>query len=65
MWDFPGSPVVKNPPAIAGDTGSAHAPQPETPSQWEAHRPQLESSPHSLQLEKAHTAKKTCTAKNT
>ena len=27
MWDFPGSPVVKNPPAIAGDTGSAHAPQ--------------------------------------
>ena len=27
MWGFPGSPVVKNPPAIAGDTGSARAPQ--------------------------------------
>ena len=21
MWDFPGGPVVKNPPASAGDTG--------------------------------------------
>ena len=30
----------------------AYAPQQEKPQQWEAHVPQLESSPHSLQLEK-------------
>ena len=23
-WDFPGGPVVKNPPSNAGDTGSIH-----------------------------------------
>ena len=25
-WDFPGDPVVKNPPATAGDTGSIPGP---------------------------------------
>ena len=30
-----------------------HAAQQEKPPQWEAHAPQLESSPHLLQLEKA------------
>ena len=32
---------------------SSHALQHEEPPQWEAFRPQLESRPHSLQLEKA------------
>ena len=27
VWDFPGGPVVKNPPANAGDTGSVSAPR--------------------------------------
>ena len=31
----------------------AHTPQQEKPLQWKAYAPQLESSPHSLQLEKA------------
>ena len=31
----------------------AHAPQQEKPPQWEVWAPQPESSPHSLQLEKA------------
>ena len=35
------------------------APQREEPPQWEVHGPQLESSPCSPQLEKAHTATKT------
>ena len=34
----------------------ARALQQEKPPQWEAHTPQLESSPHSLQLEKAQAA---------
>ena len=25
FWDFPGGPVVKNPPSNAGDTGSIHS----------------------------------------
>ena len=33
----------------------ARAPQQEKPPQWEAQTPQLESRPHSPQLEKAHT----------
>ena len=32
----------------------AHAPQQEKPPQWEAQAPQLESSPCSLKLKKAH-----------
>ena len=32
----------------------AHALQQEEPPQWEAHVLQIESSPHSLQLDKAH-----------
>ena len=35
------------------------APQQEKPPQWEAHASQLESRPHSLQLEKARTATET------
>ena len=36
----------------------ACVPQQEKPLQWEAHAPQLESSPHSLQLEKSpHSCK--------
>ena len=31
----------------------AHAQQKEKPPQWEAHTPQLKSSPHFLQLEKS------------
>ena len=75
--DFPGGLVVESLPVNAGDTGStsplgrphrprdnwACAPQ-EKPQQWEACSLQLESNPHSLQLEKArmqeqrpHTAK--------
>ena len=33
---------------------TAHILQQEKPVQWEAHAPQLESSPHLLQLEKAY-----------
>ena len=78
---FPGGPVVKNPRAHAGDTGSspclgrfhmlrgnkAHAPellkpvcpracglQRAKPQRWEACTLQLQSSPYSLHLEKAH-----------
>ena len=79
--DFPDGPVVKNPPANAGDTGSilgpgtkiphavGHlspyttpteatcprvcAPQKKKPLWWETCAPCLESSSHSLQLEKA------------
>ena len=36
----------------------APAPQQEKPQQWDTHTSQLESRPHSLQLEKAHTAMK-------
>ena len=32
----------------------ACVPQRERPPQWEAHTPQLERGPHSLQLEKSH-----------
>ena len=65
-----GSPSNKNPPANAGNTdlipgpgrshmpqgNYAHAPQLLNPNlqQWEAQAPQLESSPCSSQLEKAH-----------
>ena len=83
--DFPGSPVVKNLSATAGDMGSTPGPgrslrenkpvcynhwahilellKPASPSscglqqekspQWEAHEQQLETSLHSLHLEKA------------
>ena len=40
--------------ATEGCVPRAHAPQQEKPLQWEAHAPQLASSPYSLQLEKAH-----------
>ena len=75
--DFPGGPVVKNPPANAGDTGSissstepmrhnywARAPQQEQSLQWEACALQPESSPHSTQLQKARTQQwRPCAAK--
>ena len=74
LKNFSGNPVVKNPPANAGDTGLIPGPGTKIPMQgvtkpvyhnywvhaleppqWEAHARQLESSSHSLQLEKAHT----------
>ena len=69
LGDFPGGPVVKSPPANAGDTGSipglgskilhtmeqlSHEPQLLQPTCPRACSSQ-ESSPHSLQPEKAHT----------
>ena len=42
----------------------APAPQQEKPPQWEAHTLQLESSPHSPQLEKTHEAMKTQNSQN-
>ena len=36
----------------------AHAPQQEKPLQWEAQASQLEGSPHTQQLEKAHEQEK-------
>ena len=41
-------PVLKSPPTT---TTEAHALKEEKPPQWEAHAPQLESSPHSLKLD--------------
>ena len=68
FMDFPGGPVVKNPPANAGDTGSvsssteptrhnywARALQQEKSLKWEACELQPESSPHSTQPQKART----------
>ena len=66
--DFPGGPVVKCLPANAGDTSSIPgpgrfhiphdnwtcAPQLLKPLSFRAWTPQPESSPYSLQLEKAH-----------
>ena len=39
--------------ATAAHMPGACAPQQEEPQQWEAHSPQLESGPYSLQLEKS------------
>ena len=77
LLDFPGGPVVKNPPANAGDAGLIpglgrfHMPQDncalpqEKPSQREDHTPQLESSPRLPQLEKPHVPQwRSGTAKN-
>ena len=52
LWSPGASPTE---PACCNNQSShrVHAPQQEKPLQWEAHAPQLESSPLSLQLEKS------------
>ena len=54
LQDFPGGPVVRNPPANAGDMGLIPDPGRSHVLQGnKACAPQLENSPHSRQLKKA------------
>ena len=50
LRDFPGGPVVRNPPANAGDMVSGKIPR---AAGQQACAPQLENSPRSWQLKKA------------
>ena len=56
ILEFPGGPLVKNLPASARYTGLIPG-LGRFHTAWDnwAHAPRLESSPHSPQLEKAHT----------
>ena len=58
VWEDPTYHVQLSPFATTTEarTPRAHAPQQEKPRRWEARAPQLESSSHLPQLEKAHVA---------
>ena len=59
-------PLLQSPGATTTEAQAprAHTPQQEKPLQWKAYAPQLESSPHSLQLEKARAHQRPITVKN-